>query len=179
MFIKRKTFSDNMGYDLLWLGIYGFLGLIVGYILSKISPEEMKSGKKHFMNGKGILAWLIVLAFFFFSWKVLNVYYIFLILLGLLLGIFFRGIYFIFGVGLAFASGGFSYLLASLIFIFGMFEGSLNSKWHAFWIHFISYFIPIIVVLIYNFSSVINGWHVLSVVSGYLIAYGYKKIRRI
>jgi hypothetical protein len=168
-----------MDYNLLWLGIYAFLGLVVGDVLSKIAPEEMKPGKKYFKIGKIVLAWLIVLTFFFFSWKVLNVHYIFLILFGLLMGIFFRGTYFMFGVGIGFVSGGFSYLLASLIFVFGMFEGSLNAKLHSFWMHFISYFIPVVILLFYDFSSMINGWQVLSVISGYLIAYGYKKFRMI
>lgn len=98
-----------------------FSGLIFGYWLKKIVKQEIKEGKKLIEICGKIILFLLVIIFLYGIWE--N----YLIILGFILGFFILGnVYFYLGLGL-FLSG-FNFLVALLIFIYGLFFGSLNLK---------------------------------------------------
>jgi len=108
--------------------LIAFSGLIFGILLSKISPEEMKSGKKYFNYLKKIALAVLVISLIFltapFSWYVL---------LGLIIGyisaLLLKRVYFFLGLALLLSfltfNPNFTLLVSSLIFIFGLPLGSL------------------------------------------------------
>ncbi len=167
-----------MDYNLLWFGIYGFLGLIGGYLLRWIAPEEIRPGKRFFVGSKALFAWLMVGLFLLFGLPFIGIWHFLLILFGLICGFLFRGIYFVLGLGIGFATGNFLIGFATLVFVFGMFEGTLKCKWHSFFLHLISYFLPVVLLLFYDVRSIVNDWYVWSFVAGYLVIYGYKVMRK-
>lgn len=110
----------------IFIPIVAFLGLILGILLAKISPEEMKPGKKYFIIFRNVLLPIISIILFYFS----N-YNILFFIVGLIIGYFIKLDYFYFGLVLAFAfyvSKEILFILASLIFIYGLPTGTLLEK---------------------------------------------------
>lgn len=97
-----------------------FLGLLAGIIISLFTKEELKPGKKYFMLFEKIILLSISLVIIFY----VEDFFTFFIL-GLLAGFIFRRVYFYYGLALPLASGSFLLILSSLVFIFGLPEGSL------------------------------------------------------
>ena len=164
--------------SLFWLTIYGYLGLISGYFLTRISPEEMVPGKKYFKIGKVLVIFLIG----FFTLYLGTAYccglrLIVPLLFGLILGMFFKKIYFVFGFGIVFASGNFATIFASLIFLFGMFEASFNYDKNYLFNSSMFYLLPALIILSFDFQRFIPSNVVLAVVSGYALSYAYKSLK--
>ena len=113
--------------------IIAFLGFPIGILLAKISPEEMKTGKKYF---RLIESFLIAFIFFFFlqSYSI-NIFLtilltpiIFLTLLYLRINVLI--IYGLFVIMLYLGQNNLFYLaiISSLVFLFGLPAGSLKVK---------------------------------------------------
>ena len=49
------------------LGLISFIGLLIGILLARISPEEMKPGKKYFILLKKIILIAIIVSIFYYS----------------------------------------------------------------------------------------------------------------
>ncbi len=103
-----------------------FLGVVFGRILRSLAKEEIKPGKKYFNSfGKLILA-ILVLVFLYSNFSLLCFVGI---IIGFLASFFFKEIYFYLGLGVFFSfliSKEYSLLVASLIFIYGLFYGTLK-----------------------------------------------------
>lgn len=106
------------------VALIGFSGQIIGNILAKISPEEMKPGNKYFRFFEVFFIGVIVLLS-----SVLLIKFNFLtaivVLLGIVAGLFFRKIYGWLS-GVLFSFSGYLFVFSSLIFIYGLFYGTLN-----------------------------------------------------
>jgi len=99
--------------------ILAFVGLLVGVLLGKLTPEEFKSGKKYFMLLSKIFLFIIILILIYllgFSYWLVG------ILFGLIVAYFFRNIYFY--LGLAVFSGG-NIFASFFVFLFGLPYGTL------------------------------------------------------
>jgi len=109
--------------------VIAFLGLIFGGMLAVISPEEMKKGEKWFRALRGIVLSALFIAFAFL---VLPNFLVLLIggLIGFAIATLFSKIYFYLGIGLMVSFltfiNDYIVLIASLIFIFGLPEGTLR-----------------------------------------------------
>ena len=110
-----------------------FLGLIAGIILARLSPEEMKTGKRYFKLIS--LFVLVFILFFLFSYLKLNIYLSVLISVLLFLTLLYVKInslifYILFPIIIYFSKENI-YLFAiecSLMFIFGLATGSSLPK---------------------------------------------------
>ena len=112
--------------------IITFLGFPIGLLLSFVSPEEMKSGRKYFKLLQNLL--LVFILFFVFDYYMLPLIISLIITISVFLGIFcwqskYKSIiiYIILAVLLYFSSANTSLfaLESSLIFIYGIPTGSL------------------------------------------------------
>ena len=103
-----------------------FLGVVFGRILRSVAKEEIKPGKKYFdLFGKLVLAILV----FVFLYGNLSLLCFIGVIIGFLAGFFFKEIYFYLGLGLFFSflmSKEYSLLVASLVFIYGLFSFIMN-----------------------------------------------------
>lgn len=110
------------------ISIISFSGLFIGMLLAGISPEEMKPGKKYFLLFRIVFCFLIaIIGFILFKPS------IWMVLIGIVIGLFLKNIYFYLG-GILFLSFnlGYSILFSMLVFIYGMLNGTLNSLKYKF-----------------------------------------------
>ena len=107
------------------LSIISFIGLLIGILLAKLSPEELKPGKKYFILLKKIILIAIVISIIYYS--KLSLFGLFI---GAFIGYFFKKEYFYFGLALVVSLQltKFNILLASLIFIYSLPYGTLLKK---------------------------------------------------
>jgi hypothetical protein len=110
--------------------LIAFLGFPFGILLAKISPEEMKKGKKYF---KLIQSFIIALIIFIFLYQYLNIIISIIIsVLFFLITIYLRvnhKIFYILFVFLLYLSNKTNIaFLCSLIFLFGIVSGSIFPK---------------------------------------------------
>ncbi len=103
--------------------LISFFGLVAGIILARISPEEMKQGKKFFKVMRlAVLFMLIVMLLYYSNLNLL------MLAIGLSIGFFIRLGYLYMGVSLAgalLASRDAFFMIASLVFIYGLPYGTL------------------------------------------------------
>ncbi|MFH0936622.1 MAG: hypothetical protein V1815_03015 [Candidatus Woesearchaeota archaeon] len=128
------------------ISIIAFLGLVTGKIISKYIKEEVKQYNNYLILAKKILLIiLVVMALYFIKFNFLN---FILFIFGFIFGFIFRSRYFYLGFLLALSfliSKEFMLLICSLIFIYGIFYGSLSKKWIS--INFILFLIPFLLLL--------------------------------
>lgn len=102
-----------------------FVGFLIGGLLARVSPEEMKPGEKYFLWVLRVILLAVIASLFYFSgfsW--------FGLLLGIVFGFFVREYYFAFGISLAMAmlmSDSALLLLGALVFAAGIVYGTLTS----------------------------------------------------
>lgn len=97
-----------------------FFGLLAGIIIAFFTKEELKPGSKYFMLLEKVILLSISSVIVFF----VRDFFLFFIL-GLFAGFVFRKTYFYFGLALPLVSKSFLLILSSLIFVFGLPNGSL------------------------------------------------------
>lgn len=114
----------NLLLTTILISILAFLGQAIGYLLIIISPEELEPGKKHFKFFEAFFLFIIIFLglFFFLKFSYIN---IILLVLGIILGIFLKKVYPYFA-GLLFSINSYLFPFAILIFIYGLFYGTLN-----------------------------------------------------
>lgn len=106
-------------YSIFIVGIIAFLGVFIGELLAYISPEELKPGRKYFvMFHVFFILVAIILGLIFLKFN------IYLFIAGIVLGLVLRKPYFYFS-GLLFSAGSYYWVFAILIFIIGLFIGTL------------------------------------------------------
>jgi hypothetical protein len=127
-----------------------FLGVIAGKIISSYTKGEVKQYKNYLVWTKKILLLiLVIIALYFIKFNFLN---LILFIFGFIFGFLFRSRYFYWGLLLASSfliSKEVMLLIASIIFIYGIFYGSLDRKWIT--INFILFLIPFL-LLLFNIS---------------------------
>lgn len=110
--------------------IISFLGLVTGRMISKYTKEEIRQYNNYLIWTKKILLLiLVIISLYFIKFSYLN---LILFILGFVFGFIFRSRYFYLGFLLALSfliSKEVMLLIASIIFIYGIFYGSLNKKW--------------------------------------------------
>lgn len=107
-------------FDLL-IAIVAFFGLISSIFLRKIAKEEVKKGEKPLEIIEKVILFLLVIVLLYGTWKS------YWVILSFVLGFFVLGnVYFFLGLGLF--SSSFNFLIALLIFIYGLFFGALKIK---------------------------------------------------
>lgn len=160
-----------------WLVIYAYFGLVLGYFLKKITKEELNPGENYFRKSGMVIMLLIgFLSLIIFS-SDFNRDMGALFALGLVVGMVLRTPYPVFAIGLAFAIGRFSLILASLVFIFGLIDSSL--KWgRSLLVETFMYFLLPALVLIYYDLDFVREFLVLAFVSGFCFSYAYKVLSR-
>lgn len=134
-----------------------FLGILIGYFIAKSTKEELKPGMKYFIILELIILFLISSLFLFYSPD------LFLFIFGLLFGFVFRFEYFYFGIGLfsLIFNLDLSFLISSLIFIYGLPYGGIlfyTKKIKLLFFHLILFFIPLILYFFnYNLLPFAGG----------------------
>ena len=168
------NYGDMLG-DSFFLVIYAAFGFFVGHLMTKISPEEMRPGKRYFK----LLAMSMLLLIGIFGVFVgiglnnMSIELAILLVFGMLVGKFFSNIYFVLGVGMGFVVGNFSFILASLIFVFAMADTSL--KYGKSLIHRMTlYLVPALLIYFLNIHRLFDAIYVVALVSGFSWAYAYK-----
>jgi hypothetical protein len=123
---------EILSYLSLFIAVFGFYA---GIILSYISPEEMKDGRKYFRIMRYFIIIILLLISLFFMYN--NFSFLIIIIFGLLLlSLYFlyinweRFVFLIFGIvlGLSFIIESYYLFLLSFIFIYGLPAGSLLYK---------------------------------------------------
>lgn len=113
--------------------VISYLGLLVGIILVKMSPEEQAPGKKYFILMKSILAFLIAMVFLFSM--SLNVVFIGILAVLLASLLYWKKnaldgmvAYIVFGtiIGLSYTMAGFFLVQSVLVFLYGIPSASLG-----------------------------------------------------
>ncbi len=162
----------------IWLVLFAYLGLISGYILKKISPEEMVPGKiyyKYFQMAIAIVIGLVSLSLIFTDmthWT----YGLFFV--GLLFGFFIKNAYPVFAIFIPFVAAKSGVVIAALIFWFGMLESSLNWKKNLLFENLFYFVLPAIVLIHFGINSYLNEALVISFVSGFILSFAYKILSR-
>tara|TARA_Y100000310_G_scaffold315155_1_gene365405 strand:- start:4184 stop:4693 length:510 start_codon:yes stop_codon:yes gene_type:complete len=161
----------------LLLILYAYFGFFVGYILTRISPEEMGPGKRYFK----LLALIMLLLIGIFGVFVgvglnnMGIELAILLVFGMLVGKFFSNIYFVLGVGMGFALEIFSLILASLIFVFAMADTSLKYGKSLFQ-RTLFFIVPALLVYFLNIGKFFDPSYIVVLVSGFSWAYAYKSL---
>jgi len=157
----------------LWIGLYGFLGLIFGYILTRIAPEEMEVGERLFKLGRNVCLFLIGIFWFF------NVDFgtelALLVVFGMLIGKLFNNLFSVLGLGVSLASGNFGLIFGTLVFLTFMFESGI--RWKEEGLFFVSLPYIILLILGIGFGKYFDVNYVLALVSGFCWAYAYKSLK--
>ena len=109
--------------------VIAFLGVVVGYILSKFTKEEIKPGRKYFIWLKKIILFILAIALLYNVW---GDYWVLIgwVVFGFIVA-FLINLYFFLGLALfsSFSiSNDFVLLVAALVFMFGLPFGSLMKK---------------------------------------------------
>lgn len=111
--------------------VLSFLGVFAGGILALISPEELKAGKKYWIFSKYIFLLLIIAAIFYYSILYSNIITAILISGALIFLKLAKGEYPAFAFVFFFSwivNLDFLLIIASLIFIYGLFTGTIDSE---------------------------------------------------
>jgi len=111
--------------------LLSFFGVFAGGILALIAPEELKAGEKYWKAAKYIFIFLIIAAVFYFSLKYSNMTAAILISIALIFLKIANREYPALAFVLFFSAAlneNFLFLVASLIFVYGLFIGTLESK---------------------------------------------------
>jgi hypothetical protein len=125
------------------IGLISFLGLIIGYIIAHNTKEELNLGKKYFE----LFAGLILLSLIFLLIK-FDLYFLIGIILGIMINYFIKKIYLFLGISFLLNN----LLLSFLIFIFGLFYGTLDYikfkkiNYNDILINFILFIFPLILI---------------------------------
>ena len=109
--------------------ILAFIGLVIGSILAFFTKEELVQGKKYFKFSKKIILLILIVLFLFKAFPNYLLVLVFFIL-GILIAVLFKKVYFYLGLGLFFSffySSNFLILVLTLIFLFGLVQGSFIS----------------------------------------------------
>jgi hypothetical protein len=109
-----------------FIAIYAYLGLLVGVILSKIAPEEIKPGRKYFIFGQAIVMVALFAFTYFFGLRSPDIYMFILAFVGMLLVLYDISVFLFLGMGVLFFSGGLAVVFGVLVFLYGMFASSIN-----------------------------------------------------
>ena len=132
------------------------LGCFLGYFIAKFTKGELKSGVIYFVLLELFIFLFLSLIFVYLSFN------LFLFLSGILLGLIFRFEYFYFGTGLAsIINKDFSFLVSSIVFVYGLPYGSLsyyNKNFKILIYSFVFFILPFIIYFLdYNFLSFASG----------------------
>lgn len=149
-----------------FIPLVSFLGLVVGIILAKVSPEEMKPGKKSFQAMRILTLFLLIAALLYYSG--LNLY---LLAIGLALGLFVRLGYLYLGAALAGAlmmSRESLLIVSSLVFIYGMPYGSLLESQKKITLQKLLSFALVFAIPFLLLLSQLKPGHILSLAAGLL-----------
>ena len=115
--------------------LIAFFGLIIGGIIAYFTKDEWKQGRIYFVWGSRLLLLGVAVSFLIlnFNW--------WMALIGLVIGFFIWYEYLFLGLGAG-------VLGLSLVFIYGLFKGTLDwftEKKRMFWINALLFFIPLII----------------------------------
>ncbi|MEW6063073.1 MAG: hypothetical protein AB1571_01745 [Nanoarchaeota archaeon] len=105
--------------------LLSFTGLLIGVLLAKLSPEEVKPGKKYFIILKKLVLLSIIITLVYYTKFLFLSFFI-----GVLFAYFFNYAYLYLGLSLIVSviSKQFNLLIASFIFIYGLPYGTLLNK---------------------------------------------------
>jgi hypothetical protein len=119
--------------------IVGYLGIVFGYILALIAPEELRSAKKLFKIGKFVMFGIIFLLtnyylYLFNSLIVLSIFSILMIIMFVLELVYMKRVYELFNYVIftvpyiIIGDDTFRLVFASVIFVYGLVAGTLIKK---------------------------------------------------
>ncbi|MBT3690649.1 hypothetical protein HOG16_00195 [Candidatus Woesearchaeota archaeon] len=109
-------------------GLITFLGLIIGLFIGKYTKGEIKSGKKYFSFSYRIVLFFLFLISLYFAWYANIFHFLLAFVAGMIFSIGIKNIYFYLGLLFVLSFWGnetFFFIVATLIFIFGIIHGGL------------------------------------------------------
>lgn len=133
----------------------GFLGLLIGKVISSNTREEVKEGANYLLILQNFFIAAIILSLFLYK---INLIVIFGLLIGILIGLYFQTVYFYLGIASMasfLVSNEFGLWINAIIFLFGLIYGSLR-KFQLDFMEFISnvgipnfilFFIPFLLLI--------------------------------
>jgi len=134
--------------------LLAFLGLIAGRIIYEKTKDEYKSGLKYFKLAEKITIGAIAVSLLFSNLSLIIFLYV---LVGIIIGIFLKEVYFYLGVGMLgtlFLSDSFILLASVLIFFFGIVHGTiLKINLKKIGVKALFFFIPFLFLLIQSFIN--------------------------
>lgn len=156
--------------------LYAYLGLVIGFALSRIAPEEMKPGRKYFHIAQ-IFVMLLLLSFvYFFGLRYIDSSSFLLAFIGMMLGLFEVNVYLFFGIGLIFFSGSLAVIFGVLVFIYGMIAASIDSDKKLLFYNGLYYFVPALILLGETVTRTFVTQYGVPLIFGAFMAYSYKLI---
>lgn len=163
------------GVLMIWTLVYAYLGLVVGYILSKISPEEMKSGKKYFRYVQAVIMLAMAFTALFFLGK-FDGYILIATVIGIIASYIRINPYLVFGFVFGYAKDTFSIAMGSMVFIFGMLEYGIKLKKRILFTNLLYFIIPFFIVVLFNLGRCCNDVSSVALLFGYSLGYAYKLV---
>ena len=136
------------------IALLAFLGLIAGRIIYENTKEEYKQGLKYFKLMERILVGLI--AVFLLAGNLSLMIFLY-ILIGIIIGVFLREVYFYLGIGMLSSlslNNNFIFLISFLVFFFGIVHGTiLKINFRRIGTKALFFFIPFLFLLIQSFIN--------------------------
>lgn len=145
-------------YNALLVALIPFLGIFLGDALSRISPEEMKPGKKYFRFFEVFfLILIVVLALILIKIFLIN---IFLLIMGIILAFLIKRIYLYIAIILFSSPSNLLFLFSSLTFIYSLFYGTLENpikRWKLLILDAILFFASGFIILYFSLNLAYLG----------------------
>ncbi len=157
-----------------FIAIYAYLGLIVGLILSRIAPEEIKPGRNSFIFSQAVVMVALFAFTYFFGLRSPDIYVFMLAFAGMLLALYEVSVFVFLGIGVLFFSGGLAIVFGVLVFLYGMFASSITQEPQKIFFDSLWYFLPVVVLLTCNVVRIISSQYGISLMFGAFLAYSYK-----
>ena len=165
---------------LLWntffIVIYAYLGIVAGFVLSKIAPEEIKPGRRYFNYAHFFLLLFLILFVYFFGLIDINIFSFALVFIGVIIGFFEANIFLFLGMGIVFFSNELAIVFATITFVYGMIVVSLKPDKKALFYNSLYYFTPVILFFIAVSFRAIAARYEMPLIFGVFLAYFYKLI---
>lgn len=124
--------------------VTGFFGLVFGFLLQKVTKEEIEKGKKYFVVILNIFLIVLAIVLLIFNLNFLVLIFLFI---GVILGSFFKRLYFYLGLILI-SSKELFFLSVVMIFLISLLYGSLSKfKVREFIFDLVLYLLPLVLII--------------------------------
>ena len=131
-----------------FIAIYAYLGIVVGQLLIKIAPEEIKPGRRYFHYAHIFLMLFLLLFIYFFGLINIDIYFFVLAFIGIILGIFEANIFLFLSIGMVVFLNELAIVFGAIVFVQGMISTVIDQNNKAFFYNSLYYFVPLILLFV-------------------------------